>query len=109
MPGLPCPVSANENPLGALPGSSLSKLIVTVSATSAMLPATPSAATRNDSDRFIVPPLASFVYSTRQGDMFDQPRKAVCAQATVLSVWQPVQGFATLNVSVIDGVMKANV
>src|SRR4051812_18454982 len=104
MPGLPFPVSTNEKPAGGLPGSSLSKLTVTVCATSAMLPTTQSVAARNDSDHFIVPP-----YSTRHGDMFDHPRMAVCAQAVVLSLWQLVQGFGIFSVSVIDGVMNANV
>jgi hypothetical protein len=47
--------------------------------------------------------------SMRHGDLSGQCRKASSAQAVVLSAWHVVQGFGILYLSVIDGVMKANV
>jgi hypothetical protein len=45
----------------------------------------------------------------RQGERSGQCRKASAAQAVVLSAWHVVQGFGILYLSVIAGVMKANV
>ena len=47
--------------------------------------------------------------SMRHGERSGQCRKASVAQAVVLSAWQVVQGFGILYLSVIAGVMKANV
>ena len=48
-------------------------------------------------------------YSMRQGDSSVQWRMASAAQAVFLSMWQDVHGFGILYLSVIAGVMKANV
>lgn len=45
----------------------------------------------------------------RQGDRSGQCFKASVAQAVVLSAWHVVQGFGILYLSVIAGVMNANV
>ena len=50
-----------------------------------------------------------FRYSARHGEMPRHPLIASRAQLVVRSVWQLVHGFGILYVSVIDGVMKANV
>jgi hypothetical protein len=49
------------------------------------------------------------IHSTRQGERSGQCRTASVAQAVVLSAWQVVQGFGILYLSVMAGVMKANV
>jgi hypothetical protein len=48
-------------------------------------------------------------YSMRQGDRSGQCRSASVAQALLLSAWQVVQGFGILYLSVIAGVINANV
>src|SRR5215831_5538213 len=106
-PGFPWPVSTNENPLGGLPGSSLSKSMVIVCATIVAIPLATTRVVAISPIDFAI--LTSHLYSTRQGDTLGQLRNVACAHSTFLSAWQPVHGFATLNVSVIDGVMKANV
>ena len=45
----------------------------------------------------------------RHGERSGQRRKASAAQAVDLSAWHDVQGFGILYLSVIAGVMKANV
>jgi hypothetical protein len=45
----------------------------------------------------------------RQGERSGQRRIASAAQVVDLSAWQVVQGFGILYLSVIAGVMKANV
>jgi hypothetical protein len=47
--------------------------------------------------------------STRHGDRSGQWRRTSVAQDVVLSVWHDVQGLGILYLSVIAGVMKANV
>ncbi len=48
-------------------------------------------------------------HSALHGDRSGQCRKISVAQAVVLSAWHDVQGFGILYLSVIAGVMKANV
>ena len=48
-------------------------------------------------------------YSARHAERSGQCRIASAAQAVVLSAWQDVHGFGILYLSVIAGVMKANV
>jgi len=45
----------------------------------------------------------------RHGERSGQRRKASAAQLVGLSAWHIVQGFGILYLSVIAGVMKANV
>jgi hypothetical protein len=52
---------------------------------------------------------ASGNYSSRQGERSGQWRMTSVAQAVVLSVWQEVHGFGILYLSVMSGVINANV
>jgi len=52
---------------------------------------------------------SSIPQSIRQGECSGQRRMDSVAQAVVLSAWHDVQGFGILYLSVIAGVMKANV
>ena len=45
----------------------------------------------------------------RQGERSVQKLNVCSAHSTVLSVWQSVQGFGTLSVCVVAGVMKRKV
>lgn len=48
-------------------------------------------------------------YCSRHGERSSQPRIAPVAHAVVLSLWQVVHGFGMPYLSVIAGVMNANV
>ena len=48
-------------------------------------------------------------YSSRHAEEAGQCRIASAAHAVVLSMWHDVHGFGILYLSVVEGVMKANV